>query len=141
MFAVPDVMVCSTEVSGIATPNAVTPRRNNHEEKPSGSGSIGGHTSAVGHDNTGVRPCADSSLQLLDMPTVTRRRSWLEHFESGEHDKTHCYGAESWQTGDGRPISEFAYYVVGVPLSERDKDTSEDGWWCENCCRQRGWVW
>jgi hypothetical protein len=77
------------------------------------------------------------------MPIVSQRKSRADHFHmtSEGHNKTVCYGAKSWGKVDSRPIGEFVYRVEGVPQSERDEDTNEDGWWCEACCRQRGWIW
>jgi len=77
------------------------------------------------------------------MPTVTKHRKWDKHFVRAHegHIKAACYGAASWKEPDRPTEGEFTYHVTGVPQSERDEDTNEDGWWCENCCRERGWLW
>lgn len=76
------------------------------------------------------------------MPVIVgKRKSTATVSYSQGHDKALCYGAKSWDRDDGRPVCQFIYRVTGVPQPERDADTNEDGWWCEECCRKRGWLW
>jgi hypothetical protein len=75
---------------------------------------------------------------------VGRRSTIAEQFAGNRqegHVKYHCYGARDWENPDGRPQCEVIYHVEGVPETERDVGDLTDGWWCETCCRERGWLW
>ena len=78
------------------------------------------------------------------MPIVVGVKSMIaKQFldERKGHVKYHCYGAKDWEEPDDRPRCEVIYRIEGVPQSERNFNTLPNGWWCENCCRERGWIW
>ena len=62
------------------------------------------------------------------------------------HYKDYCFGATHWaDTGESDgPLCCPLYIVEGTELTTTDLDgelVSADGYWCENCCRERGWLW
>ena len=68
--------------------------------------------------------------------------------DGAQHYKDYCYGATYWKDeeesrSDG-PLLCPLYIVEGteiITLDEEGTSISADGYWCEECCRARGWLW
>jgi hypothetical protein len=57
------------------------------------------------------------------------------------HSKGRCYGAKDWETSDGKVMGSGFYLVKGVEMLDWTGQSVAEGWWCETCCRERGWIW
>ena len=77
------------------------------------------------------------------MPTIINERLFrITDWEkvSGHH-KGLCYGAKAWEESDGKEMGSGFYLVKGVEMLNWGGAPVAEGWWCEVCCRERGWIW
>ncbi len=62
-------------------------------------------------------------------------------WSKAKHTRMWCNGGASWDVDDGKELGMKLYLVVGYPVLDSGGRESAGGWWCENCCRERGWLW
>ena len=77
------------------------------------------------------------------MPTIVCERKYRikDSERQAGHTKGLCYGAKDWEESDGKEMGSQFYLVKGVEMIDLTGMPTQDGWWCEACCRERGWIW